>query len=102
MVFAAPSAMWLYCTGTVFRERERLLTTQKVREIEGNKANRGSEKYRKKEQGGELRKIIKSGEKKNKQTLRLSLYFLSCSPTLSPFLLVLHFQAWSPLKWMTA
>lgn len=45
MVFAAPNAMWLYCTGTVFREREKLLTTQKEREIEGNKADRESEKH---------------------------------------------------------
>lgn len=31
MAFAAPSAMWLYCTGTVRQERARLLSTQKER-----------------------------------------------------------------------
>lgn len=31
MAFAAPSAMWLYCTGTVLQERARLLSTQKER-----------------------------------------------------------------------
>lgn len=38
MVFAAPSAMWLYCTGTVFGGRVRLLTTLKEskREVEGS------------------------------------------------------------------
>lgn len=40
MVFAAPSAMWLYCTGTVFGGKARLLTTQKERGSEEKKADR--------------------------------------------------------------
>lgn len=31
MAFAAPSAMWLYCTGTVLQERAGLLSTPKER-----------------------------------------------------------------------
>lgn len=47
MAFAAPCAMWLYCTGTVLQERARLLTTQRERK-EGNKANGESKKLWKK------------------------------------------------------
>lgn len=46
MVFAAPSAMWLYCTGTVFGGREGLLTAQKERESEGKKAQNQKERER--------------------------------------------------------
>lgn len=103
MVFAAPNAMWLYCTGTVFRERGKLLTAQKREQLREIKPGENQKSIEKEEQGGEFREIIKreGGEKINKQTLWLSLHFYSCRPTLSPFLLVLHFRAWSPLKWMT-
>lgn len=44
MVFAAASAMWLYCTGTV-GGRGRLLSTEKVAEREVERAKRNSEKH---------------------------------------------------------
>lgn len=44
MVFAAQSAMWLYCTGTVFGGRVRLLTTLKESKREVEEASRESEK----------------------------------------------------------
>lgn len=52
MAFAAPSAMWLYCTGTVLQERARLLTTQK---------EKGKREIKPTVRG---KKIDKKGEKK--------------------------------------
>lgn len=54
----------------------------------------------KKKKDWEFRKIIKREKEKISKPLG-SLYFSSCNPALSPFVLVLHFQAWSPLRWMT-
>lgn len=44
MVFAASSAMWLYCTGTVFGGKGRLLSTQKERDSEREGASMESQK----------------------------------------------------------
>lgn len=51
MVFAAPSAMWLYCTGAVFGGKGRLLTTQKERESEIKQELQQSQKSIKQELG---------------------------------------------------
>lgn len=92
MVFAAPSAMWLYCTGTVFRERARLLTTQKEGAIERNN-DRESEKASKEERGGESREIIKREGEINKQSWRLSALLL-----VWPYTLSLSVSAWLALS----
>lgn len=54
MAFAAPSAMWLYCTGTALQERARLLSTRKERgkrEIKPTVSRKGFDKKRKKKIG---------------------------------------------------
>lgn len=99
MVFAAPSAMWLYCTGTVFGRKGRLLTTEqeKKRKWEGRKPTENQKSTERKNEMESLRRKERNGEEeagRDEQTSRSS----PLPSTL--FLLVLHFQAWSPLKWM--
>lgn len=64
MAFAAPSAMWLYCTGTVLEERARLLSTQKEqgkREIKPTVSEKSFDKKGTKDR--KFRKIIKKERK---------------------------------------
>lgn len=64
MVFAAPSAMWLYCTGTMFGGRVRLLTTLKESKREVEEASRESEKHREKNEVHSLERKEKQKEAK--------------------------------------
>lgn len=59
MAFAAPSAMWLYCTGTVLQERARVLTTQKDRGKREIKPTVSQKSFYKEKKDWKYRKIIK-------------------------------------------
>lgn len=64
MAFAAPTAMWLYCTGKVLQERARLLTTQQERGKREIKPTVSQKSFDKMKKDRKFREIKREREQK--------------------------------------